>query len=72
MDPRGKGSFSRVLAGISLLKKHGVAFNILTVVTADVARHGAKVYAFLRKNGWDYLQFIPCIDPIAAGASRSA
>lgn len=65
VDARGKGSFSRVLAGISLLKKHGVAFNILTVVTADVARHGAKVYAFLRKNGWDYLQFIPCIDPIA-------
>ena len=65
MDAHGKGSFSRAMAGISLLKKHGVAFNILTVVTADVARHGQKVYGFLRKNGWDYLQFIPCIDPIA-------
>lgn len=65
VDAHGKGSFSRAMAGISLLKKHGVAFNILTVVTADVARHGQKVYGFLRKNGWDYLQFIPCIDPIA-------
>lgn len=61
-DAAGKGSFSRVTAGIQALKKRGVNVNILTVVTAEVARHGRKVYSFLRKNGWERLQFIPCMD----------
>ncbi len=65
IDPQGKGSFNRVISGIACLKRHGVDYNILTVVTAQVARHPRKVYSFLRKNGWDYLQFIPCIDPIS-------
>ena len=58
------GSFSRVQEGIACLKRHGVDYNILSVVSADVARHGRKVYGFFRKNGWDYIQFIPCMDPI--------
>lgn len=61
-DAAGKGSFSRVTAGVQALKKRGVNVNILTVVTAEVARHGRKVYSFLRKNGWERLQFIPCMD----------
>lgn len=65
VDGNGKGSFSRVMAGIALLKKYRVEFNILSVVTAEVARHGQKVYSFMRKNGWNYLQFIPCMDPIS-------
>lgn len=64
VDASGKGSFSRVQAGIACLKRHGVDYNILSVVSADVARHGRKVYGFFRKNGWDYIQFIPCMDPI--------
>ena len=65
LDAAGKGSFSKVTSGIACLKRHGVQFNILTVVSAEVARHPQKVYAFLRRNGWDYLQFIPCMDPVS-------
>ncbi|MDO4355146.1 MAG: anaerobic sulfatase maturase [Clostridia bacterium] len=65
VDANGKGSFSKVMSGIALLKRHGVEFNILSVVTAEVARHGQKVYSFMRKNGWNYLQLIPCMDPIS-------
>lgn len=63
-DAEGRGSFNRVMAGIACLKRHGVEYNILSVVTSQAARHGRKVYGFLRKNGWDYLQFIPCMDPV--------
>ena len=62
----GGGSFSPVMAGIRRLEKAGVPYNILTVVSEPVARKGAAVYRFLRKNGWDYLQFIPCLDPMEA------
>lgn len=65
IDAEGKGSFNRVLAGIERLKKYGVDYNILSVVSSEVARHGRKVYAFMRKNGWNYLQFIPCMDPVS-------
>lgn len=66
----GKGSFSGVMAGIRHLRQANVEFNILTVVTREVAMHGAKVYSFLRKNGFDYLQFIPCMDE--PGAPKAA
>lgn len=64
LDSEGKGSFNRVMSGIARLKRHDVAFNILSVVTASLSRHGRKVYGFFRRNGWDYLQFIPCIEPL--------
>lgn len=64
VDADGKGSYSAAKAGIDSLKKYGVEYNILTVVSAQIARHGMKTYSFFRKNGWNYLQFIPCMDPI--------
>ena len=60
----GGGSFSAVMNGIRCLEKAGVEYNILTVVSEPVARRGGAVYRFLRKNGWNYLQFIPCLDPL--------
>lgn len=59
----GKGSFKGVMRGLNLLKKHGVAFNILTTVHAANAPHPAEVYRFLRDEvGAQYLQFIPIVE----------
>ena len=59
----GKGSFKGVMRGLDLLKKHGVAFNILTTVHAANAAHPAEVYRFLRDEvGAQYLQFIPIVE----------
>lgn len=62
--PSGDGSFGRVTAAAELLGRHGVDFNILTVVTRDTAQNGRCVYRALRKYG--YLQFIPLIDDMGA------
>lgn len=67
----GRGSFSGVMAGIRALEAHGVAYNVLTVVSGPVARRGAAVYAFLRKQGFRYLQFIPCIAPMDGGSRET-
>ncbi|MGI6238822.1 MAG: anaerobic sulfatase maturase [Christensenellales bacterium] len=70
--PDGKGSFSRVMAGIRALDRAHVPYNILTVVSEPIARRGAAVYNFLRKSGWDYLQFIPCLNPVTGDCGAHA
>lgn len=64
VDPVGKGTFQRVLKSAKLLEKHGVEFNILTVVTAQTTRSIERIYKFFMKNGLCYQQYIPCLDPL--------
>lgn len=64
IDANGSGTFNRVMHGIELLKKHKVDFNILTVLTSDVCRHFTKIYNFYNKQGFEYQQYIPCLDPL--------
>jgi len=66
VDKGGKPTFARVMAGINLLKKHGVEFNTLTTVHRKNSRHALEVYRFLRKVGSGYLQFIPIVERAAA------
>lgn len=66
VDPDGKGTFQRVMHAAAMLQSYGVEFNILCVVTGYTARHGRKLYQFFRSRGFDFLQFIPCLDPLEA------
>ncbi len=61
-DAAGKGTYQRVLKSSRLLDRYHVDFNILTVITKQTARHIVRIYRQYRKNGWNYLQFIPCLD----------
>lgn len=62
-DAQGEGTFSRVMRGLEALKRNRVEFNILTVVTAQTARHAKEAYAFFLRNGLVYQQYIACLDP---------
>lgn len=61
----GKPTFDAVMAGISYLKKHGVAFNTLTAVNRKNSYHPLEVYRFLREAGSGYMQFIPIVERMA-------
>jgi len=63
-DVAGNGSFNKVMRAASLLKKYEVDFNILCVVTAQTAKHIESIYQFYKKNGFQYQQYIPCLEPI--------
>ena len=56
----GSGSYDSVNKGIDLLKKHGVDFNVLAVITNESAKSPSLVYSALKE--YKYLQFIPVID----------
>ena len=60
----GHDSFWEVKKTLDLFKEKKVDFNILTVVNRRTAQRIAKIYAFYEKEGWRYLQFIPCLDPL--------
>ena len=62
LDKGQKPTFDRVMHGLTLLKKHGVEFNTLTVVSASNAKHPIEVYDFLREVGSGYIQFIPLVE----------
>jgi uncharacterized protein len=62
-DKGGRPTFDRVMAGLDLLKQHGVEFNILATVNRANAGSPLEVYRFLRdKVGAQFLQFIPIVD----------
>lgn len=60
----GNGSYNKVMNCLELLKKHKVETNILTVVTSQTARFAEKVYRFMKKNGFNFQQYIACLDPL--------
>ena len=62
----GKGSFRKVFATAERFRSSGVDFNILSTVNRDVAENIRDIYAFFKRNGFRYQQYIPCIDPIAS------
>jgi len=68
----GLGSFDRVWRAKGLLEKHGVEFNILTVVTQANAKQVSRVYKFFVENGLWYQQYIPCLSPLGEEGGLSA
>lgn len=58
----GRGSHARVLKGIEALKRHGVEFNILTLVSAANVERGREVYRYLCDSGFAFHQYIPCVE----------
>ncbi len=58
----GEGTFERVLAAAEVMRRQGVAFNILCVVNRVNQERAREVYRFFRAHGFDYVQFIPALE----------
>ena len=63
VDKGGKPTFDRVMAGLDVLVRHGVRWNVLTTVHAANGDRGRDVYVFLRDVlGATFVQFIPIVE----------
>lgn len=60
----GGPTFDRVSHSADLMDAYNVDYNILTVVTSSVAKHIADIYAYYKERGWNYQQYIACLDPL--------
>ena len=60
----GEATYGRVLQAVELLDQFQVEYNILTVVHRDTAERIREIYRDYRRRGWNWLQFIPCLDPL--------
>lgn len=63
----GKPTFAQTLRGYELLRKHGVATDILCVVNARNVQHPTEVYHFFKKIGASYVSFLPLVEPRVGG-----
>lgn len=63
VDKAGRGSFDAVMRGVEALRRHGVAFNVLTTVHRANQDRPLAVYRFLRDEvGASFVQFIPIVE----------
>ena len=59
LNKQGSGSWRRVMNGVECLKKHGVEFNALCVVSQANVAKAAEIYKFFRSLDIDHVQYIP-------------
>jgi len=64
VDAEKKGTYRRVVSAARMMKKAGVDFNILSVVTKYSAAHPLQVWKFYKQNDFGFVQFIPCLAPL--------
>lgn len=63
-DKSGGPTFERIEKAARILDRCGAQYNILTVVTRQVAEHIEEIYNFYKTKGWHYQQYIACMDPL--------
>ena len=58
-DHQGIGTYQRIIDSIGYLKRYQVEFNILSVVTSQLARHAHQVYRFFKKRVFNIYNLFP-------------
>ena len=53
----GQGTHARVMQGIDLLRRHGVPFHVITVLTREALDYPDELHAFYVEHGVDHVGF---------------
>lgn len=61
LNDHKKATFQRVMKSIQKLREYQVDFNILSVLSKQLAKHPQKLYDFYKKEGFTHIQLIPCL-----------
>ena len=62
VDRIGSGSFDKAMAGLRLLQKHGVEYNVMACVAKYTAGKPLDVYSFFKNEGVKFIQFSPIVE----------
>jgi uncharacterized protein len=69
VDRRGRGSFDRVFRAVQLLKKRGITYQVLSVLTRDALDYPEEYFRFFLEHGIDRVAFN--IDELNVQTKRS-
>lgn len=72
VDANGQGTFREVMETKRRLDRYGIEYNVLCVLTNELARHPGQIWKFLLDNRIRYVQFIPCLDELEPTGSPYA
>ncbi|WP_099221622.1 radical SAM/SPASM domain-containing protein [Listeria costaricensis] len=61
VNTKGMGTYEQVARAKRLLERQKVDFNILCVLTKQVAKNPQRVFKFLLEEKIEFIQFIPCL-----------
>ena len=64
LDKSGHGTYAQTLRAVALLNKYKIPYNVLTVVTKDLAGHIQEVFDAYCNNNILFQQYIPCLEPL--------
>ena len=61
-DTEGNGTFERLMETVNLFVRYRVDYNVVSVITNETAKKASFLYKFWKRNGFPFIQFIPCMD----------
>lgn len=61
-NKNGGPTFSRVYKTLTMFRRYGVEYNVLTTVNSQNCRQPLQVYNFLKESGVEFIQFIPIVE----------
>ena len=64
LDKQGRPTWERVMASVDLLRRFGVEFNTLSVVSSLSEGRGKEIYSFFKSVGSHYMQFLPAVEHV--------
>lgn len=60
----GEFTYDKILDVCKMMDEYQVEYNILTVVHRKIAENVREVYRYYKQQGWNYQQYIACMDPL--------
>ena len=68
-DAAGRGTYSRVIKALHRLQKSRVEFNVLAVLTSQLAQHPQQAFGFLLREKIEFVQYVPCLPGLREDAN---
>lgn len=65
VDPKEKGTFSKVIEVKNLFEEYQIDYNILCVLTSELASQSEQIYSFIQQENIGFIQFIPCLPELS-------
>lgn len=64
LTPSGIGTFNRVMHTKRLFDQYKIEYNVLCVLTDDLAQYPEQLFSFIKQEKISYIQLIPCLDDL--------